>query len=278
MKDSHLVNFPALLFRKGEHVNMCKVSPKESFNVIPVEEMAFGAYHGKYFCINPLKAGSSRKQLNITQRRNILIEFDCDSLEDQWGIIRNKRIPFRSVVYSGNKSLHVIIALDKDIGKRYYRDIMKRLKRVLPEADAACFEPARLSRLASPSQPLQETGSIITVDQLEEWLTSLGCSKEEYEVIEAKQIAYNESQKGKLTRATMNLLAGVTPKEDAHRATIGATKNLQELGYSREDIIASLAKARQITRPQESAEESIEKTGRIVDWVLTEWKKETWRD
>jgi len=265
------------LFRHDEHVNVCLTTPKESKNVVPATE-AKKIKEGKYFCINPLKPGSSRKQLNLTERRNVLIEFDCDDLETQWNIIRNKRIPFRTIVFSGNKSLHVIIAVDKDLGKCYYRSIMKRLKRVLPEADAACFEPARLSRLATDAQPLQDVGEIITVEELEAWLASLGCSKEEYEEIEKKQIAFNESQKGKLAKTTMKLLAGQIPKEDAHRATISSTKNLQELGYSRDEIIATLAKARQLTKTNEDWEEAVEKTTRVVDWVLDEWKTNEWRE
>jgi len=264
------------LFRYDEHVNVCVNTPKESKNVVPADQAK--RMDGKYFCINPLKPGSSRKQLNLTERRNILIEFDCDDLETQWNIIRDKRIPFRTIVFSGNKSLHVIIAVDKDLGKCYYRSIMRRLKRVLPEADAACFEPARLSRLATDSQPLQDVGEVITADELEEWLTSLGCSKEQYEEIEKKQIKFNEQQKGKLNKTTMNLLAGLIAKEDAHRATISSTKNLQELGYSRDEIISTLAKARQLTKTNESWEEAVEKTTRVVDWVLQEWKSNEWRE
>ena len=265
------------LFNVKEFVNVCVDSPRESKNVIPAQDAA-NLLEGKYFCINPLKEGSSRKQLNLTARRNILIEFDADSLERQWNIIRDRKIPYRTIVFSGNKSLHVIIALDKDLGKCYYRSIMRRLKRVLPEADAACFEPARLSRLATDSQPLEEVGEVITAEQLEAWLASLGCSKEQYEEIEKRQIAFNEAQKGKLSKTTMNLIAGQIPKEDAHRATISSAKNLQELGYSKEDIISTLAQARQLTRTDETWEESVEKTARVVNWVLKEWNQSEWRD
>jgi hypothetical protein len=265
------------LFKDDEHVNICINSPKESRNVYPVEKVK-DVSDGKYFCINPLEAGSSRKQLNLTERRNILIEFDCDSLERQWNIIRERKIPYRTVVYSGNKSLHIIVAVDKDLGKCYYRSIMKRMKRVLPEADAACFEPARLSRLATDAQPLEEVGEVITVAQLENWLSSLGCSKEQYTKIEERQIAFNEAQKGKLHKTTMLLLAGQIPRENAHRATISSAKNLQELGYTQEQIIITLAKARQLTRPDELWEESVEKTSGVVNWVLREWSKKQWRD
>ena len=264
------------LFNYDEHVNICIDSPKESRNVIPATE-AKTVKKGKYFCINPLKPGSSRKQLNLTARRNILIEFDCNTLEEQWNIIRAKKIPYRTIVFSGNKSLHVIIAVDKDLGKCYYRDIMRRLKRVLPQADAACFEPARLSRLATDKQILEEVGNIITVDELENWLTQMGCSKEEYKEIKQKNIEFNEAMKGKLSKTTMRLLAGQVAATDAHRATISATKNLQEMGYSQDEVINTLARARQLSRPNEPWEDSLEKTKRVVEWVWTEWKNE-WRD
>lgn len=271
--DSHSI-IP-YLFYADEYVNVCDNSPKESKNLLSAK---CRVTEGKYFCINPLKEGTSRKQLNLTARRNILIEFDCDSLERQWEIIRERKIPYRTVVFSGNKSLHVIIAVDKDLGKCYYRSIMKRLKRVLPEADAACFEPARLSRLATNHQFLEKVGKVISEDELEAWLEGLGCSKEEYAEIEKKQIAFNESQKGKLTQTTMKLIAGQIPKEDAHRATISSTKNLQELGYTREEVIATLAKARQLSKPEEPWEDSVEKTRRVVDWVWVEWKENKWKD
>ena len=265
------------LFKADEFVNVCISSPKESQSVMSAVE-AKEVKEGKYFCINPLKKGSSRKQLNLTSRRNILREFDCDSLERQWNIIRERKIPYRTIVFSGNKSLHVIIALDKDLGKCYYRDIMKRLKRVLPEADAACFEPARLSRLATRDQPLEEVGEIITEGQLENWLTSQGCSEEQYEEIKQKQIAFSEKQKGTLQKTTMNLLAGKIPKEDAHRATISSAKNLQELGYTQDEIVSTLATARQLTMKEEDWDTSVEKTLRVVSWVCQEWNENTWRE
>jgi len=265
------------LFTEDEWINICWSSPKQTETIYQISDLT-EPVEGKYFCVNPMKKGQSRKQLNLAGRRNFLIEFDELTIKEQWTAIEKYDIPYNTIVFSGNKSLHVIISLDKDIDKAYYRNIAQRMKLVITEADKACFEPARLSRLGCAKQPVKAYGNKITINVLEAWLDSHGQNKEEYEQKAEKFQAAMKRRHGKLNQTTLRLLAGDIPEAEAHRAAISSAKNLQEMDYGKEEIIAMLAGARAHMRPNEPIEEAEAKSKRIVDWVYNEWAHPTWKE
>lgn len=265
-----MFKFLELLFEKNEWVNICSSSPKESRNVYPLEHA--NQLRGKYFCVNPITPGMSRKQLNLSDRRNFLIEFDEGTIEEQHELIRKLNIPYRTMVFSGNKSLHVIIALKKGVTKAQYRALAARLRQAIPQADPACFEPARLSRLNGYNQPIRNFGNKITVKELDIWLTKLGFpAKEEHNNHLDNVPEINTEKEIRLAFSTKRLLTGDVKPHEAHRVVLGAAKNLQEMGYTMEETTDILAQARQLVRKQESWAEAVRKTKRVVDWVYTEW-------
>ena len=130
----------------------------------------------EFFSINPISAikdysGKSdsgrRADINVTKFRNFLFEFDNISLEDQLKVINSVDIPFTSVVYSGSKSYHCIISLEKPLdaevhtkaGVNEYKRTWERLaaridldaRKILNYdldhvVDPSCKNPSRFSR------------------------------------------------------------------------------------------------------------------------------------
>lgn len=120
-----------------------------------------------FFCINELHPERDlnptkdwhdeflprRADCNVVCYRNFLIEIDGMPLEDQITYVKS-RIPVSSIVYSGGSSYHFIVSLETPV-KTYeeYMNISKRLLLLLPEADPACKNPSRLSRLPGRVRP-----------------------------------------------------------------------------------------------------------------------------
>lgn len=127
-----------------------------------------------YFSINPLLG--ARADSNVGAYRNILLEFDSISLDEQKEII--KEIPYSTLVYSGGKSLHAIISLSQPCETpQSYRMLVERIYKKYPQADKANKNPSRFSRLGGQFRPDTEKLQTIldlrprlTTEQLEKWL------------------------------------------------------------------------------------------------------------
>lgn len=100
---------------------------------------------GEFVCINPLNG--PRCDANVQTYRNILLEFDEGPLEDQIATIMNSGLPFTTLTYSGNKSMHVIISLETPCPDRAsYDKLVSRIYSRFPNCDKSCKNPSRLSR------------------------------------------------------------------------------------------------------------------------------------
>jgi len=144
----------------------------------------------EYFCINPLKSTDTHRTDNLKKLQNFLFEFDKVDLEVQLGKLRELKtihhLPIASIVYSGGKSYHAIIALQAPLTeivnetnlltyKAYWHSLAKFiLDKTGLEADTACSKPAQLSRLAGATrtdngatQELIELGDYISTDELQ---------------------------------------------------------------------------------------------------------------
>jgi hypothetical protein len=103
--------------------------------------------------LNELKDLSSRTDENCLFHTRFVFECDSTSLEDQTKRaekLKDEGIGNRAV-YSGSKSIHVIIEFDSEletICKDHYKEIWTVLNRIYfnSEADKACANPARLTR------------------------------------------------------------------------------------------------------------------------------------
>lgn len=117
------------------------------------------------FCINPLK--DWRKTANVTSINSMLFEMDKDEQDE---VIPTKQqirmwlesgIPFTTMTFSGNKSVHVIVRFDEPIEdkqwqRQWWRAIYNCLVRLKMPVDKNTKAIPQLSRL--PSSIRQSTG------------------------------------------------------------------------------------------------------------------------
>ena len=75
---------------------------------------------GAMIRFNPLD-GKGEADGNVTALRYCLVESDSDSIEKQYALYHEMRLPIKMIVNSGNKSLHAIIHVDA-VTPRIYRD------------------------------------------------------------------------------------------------------------------------------------------------------------
>lgn len=131
-----------------------------------------------FFCINALDSYEDRNPTkewhrpdlprradhNVTCFRNFLIELDGMPLEQQIAYVTSQ-VPVTSIVYSGGKSYHFIISLQDALPSlNDYRQVARRLHTLLSQADPACKNPSRLSRLPGVLRP--DTGKRQTLHML----------------------------------------------------------------------------------------------------------------
>jgi hypothetical protein len=91
-------------FKKS--VSLCEAQ-EITKNMLPSED-------GWTIALNPAKElGMNHGQMNVCEYRNFLFEMDDKSLNKQLEIIEYFKIPYSSLVFSGNKSLHMVISLDE---------------------------------------------------------------------------------------------------------------------------------------------------------------------
>ncbi len=204
-------DFIGTLFDVGDGICVGDFKANKVFNNLETLD-------GEFFCINPLsteydygyesreyynKNVPRRADINVTKFRNFLFEIDCLSIDDQLNIFNNCKIPFTSLVYSGGKSVHAIISLEKpldavyhiDESKYTYRELWERIaakidlearalgytypKGLSSFIDQTCKNPSRLSRTPDV---MRENGNMQTLISLNnrvslEYLESLKLPK-----------------------------------------------------------------------------------------------------
>jgi len=128
------------------------------------EYLKTGGKTGPHFCINPLNGIPSQKKngdgttlrgdANVKTYRYCLIEFDCIDRESQIKFFSAIKLPIRALIDSGNRSIHALIDVQKLATVQTADDWQYHVKGRLYDQilapmgiDAACSNPARLSRL-----------------------------------------------------------------------------------------------------------------------------------
>ena len=110
--------------------------------------------HGAWVSLNPIReqiAGKAPGDADVTSFRYTLIEADELTKEEQWEKIRRLNLPVKSVVWSGGKSLHVIVKIEAETDRKLYDARVKALHEYLDRKqfpyDKANRNPSRLTRL-----------------------------------------------------------------------------------------------------------------------------------
>jgi hypothetical protein len=162
------MDWKAALFKENEVIGF----KRDQYAKLDSEEK-----DSQFFVINPLKTIEGGNFItNIKEYRNILIEFDSGvAPEEQWKYIQDIGLPYTTCIYSGNKSLHFIIALKEGLNLDEYYYQTKLLVNVIEGADKL-LNPNRLARVAGTLRPdtknmqeLIEVKEPIEVAQLVSW-------------------------------------------------------------------------------------------------------------
>lgn len=254
-----------------EHFYQCLFDPSEQvcwglnkFGV-DVEDVANFAARAKhvFFSINPLK--DRRLDANVTCYRNILCEFDSGTIESQLKLIRESGLPYSTIVYSGGKSLHVIVSLQEPFTtEAEYRAQALAIYGKLGGRDVVDYKtqnPSRFSRTPGAIrdgivQELIEVKGRVAMADVKAWapITTI-----KYDV-EALRV-------GKILKPTTNhfLLFGAS-NGNRNGALYSAALDMLRAGYNEEDIYnrgcrVSDLPLREIRATIKSARNTLNRTG-----------------
>jgi hypothetical protein len=181
-----------LLFNEGEHI--CVSHDGYGYHSIPLESLEYATLELKAppdsklkdtaICTSEIKlvainpVSGLRRDENCTAYRTFMIEMDDRDLKSQMRYVKDKGMPYSACVYSGGKSLHFAITVDRDFPnyKMYYYYACWILK-VMSSADQNTKNPTRSIRMAGAKretgkeQRLIEIKGRVSVDDLNTWLS-----------------------------------------------------------------------------------------------------------
>lgn len=155
-----LKNFLSLLFDEGQ--TTCFSDSPYGYKVSHEPKSS-----DIFYCINalhPFKDNAPQKEwhnanvprradINVVCYRNLLIELDGMPLEDQVQYVTSL-VPVSAITYSGKKSHHFIISLETPLKDgSEYREVSRRLHKLVTKADHSTKNPSRLSRLPFRTRP-----------------------------------------------------------------------------------------------------------------------------
>lgn len=124
--------------------------------------------------LNPIEGW--REDRHCKAFRNFLVEVDYGPLAQQLEYIKQLKMPYSAVIFSGNKSLHFLISLDTDLpSEKIYRLFSRWILAVATLADDKTFNPSRSIRVPGAKrddkkQLLVEFKGQVKLDDLKNWL------------------------------------------------------------------------------------------------------------
>lgn len=225
------------------------------------------AQEDAFFSINPLWGDKDlypteeyhssilprRADHNVVCYRNILIEMDGISLEEQKAHMNVIKLPYSTCVYSGGKSYHWIISLSSPcLNRKEYDQLVKRIYGAVGNAlvDKSCKNPSRLSRLpfhlrrdTDRLQTLKAVNGRINNELLEQWLTEKGWPFQELNPWE--DITYKSNRKkdfSTLTPFTKNFLMNGATHGEWNFSLFKAAADLCRHGWNENEAYEELLK------------------------------------
>ena len=112
-------------------------------------EIPYTSY--EFEVLNELKDCVNRRDSNCIQHTRFLFEMDSTSLDEQLTYLKRNKDIITRCVFSGSKSLHMIIQFSDDFEqtcKDNYKEIWHIINQILfdSKCDIACSNPSRLTR------------------------------------------------------------------------------------------------------------------------------------
>lgn len=192
-----------------------------------------------------------RADANVTEFRNILCEFDKNTIEEQIEWLNNSRLPYSAVIHSGKKSLHVIISLNEPLrSKKKYTSLVKKLYAAILNAgirvDDSTSNPSRLSRYPGSirsdtglEQKLLFVGNPVDMGILKTWIKQHAPKPP----VKPPKKTYTAKEKSAkyVSRTTEKLIKEhIYYTESRHEAFKRAMTQLRKSGHEIEEIEAML--------------------------------------
>lgn len=253
-----------LLFNEGESV--CAGNSKYSYHSMPLETAMNGpiTLHSEdeeiadRYCessdlitaaINPIVG--FRKDSNVTAFRSFLWEVDVGSIKEQIGYFKKLGIPLSAQVFSGNKSVHAVTILDKDIvdihgnkDEKTYRFLYQWALRVVTLADQVCKNPSRGIRIPGAyrepgkKQHLISIGGRVKFSDFMAWLMRYEHLKPE---IKEKKPIPEKADHTRLSAWARDMLAqGIDFKKGRNHTWFSLGVDFANAGYSEDQAIDEL--------------------------------------
>ena len=145
-------NFP---LRSRENITRIPTSPEEwdAFQA-SLSKKYDNCANGAWATFNPVNrdiAGQASSDKDVTDFRYALIEADDLAKEEQWKKISSLNLPIETIVWSGNKSYHILVKIeastDKELFARRVKLLYNYLERKGFPADNSNKNPSRLTRI-----------------------------------------------------------------------------------------------------------------------------------
>jgi hypothetical protein len=249
------------LFNKGEAV--CYTNDVLGANVVTLESALDLYTPANFVSINPLH--TRRLDTNVTAHRNLLFEFDKGSLEEQLQELISKQMPYTSLVYSGGKSVHAIIALETEVTPEEYAQLFRYIRYIFWNSDPTSKNPSRLTRVAGAvradsgkEQELIDLRKRVHPDRVYKWLSHFAKHIERCEEREAEEAARREEARQAKVAQLANGVTGLTlvdpmtlkflsgeigTKGSRHARLVAAAHELHDCGVEYDEALLLLEKA-----------------------------------
>jgi hypothetical protein len=133
------------------------------------------------FCINPLSTWRDGK--HTTAINSLLFEVDDDiPIKEQVRLFELSGLPYTTMVYSGKKSIHVIVRFTEQLDEKYFRPTWLAISKALEKSgipvDPATMKIPQLSRVPNSMRPDTEKKQTlifikerVSMLEMTEWLT-----------------------------------------------------------------------------------------------------------
>lgn len=236
-----------ILFEPGEAT--CLAFDKYGNKVSDVFQPYNPSY--QFFSINPMI--NKRAGENITAYRNILLESDNTSIKSQLKHIDEIKLPYATLTFSGNKSVHCIISLKTPLKSReeYDRYVELAYKAYgSKKIDSSCKDPGRFSRYPNGTndkgniQELLKVGARVDNTDFLWWAKYILGHKQWMQILYGKDCRPIRHIKEKLwmSKATTELIQnGITEETSRHNAFTKAVVQLKKSGYDDDEVYDLLA-------------------------------------
>lgn len=256
------------IFDYNEYTSFAKHS--KGTNVYKVDDHQNYTSWVNFFSINPINPLEDTNPIeeyhsadrprrcdkNVMVYRNILIEMDKMSLEEQDSLVKTLKMPYTTKVFSGGKSYHFIISLEEPVEtEQEYRALVERVHKALggkEVVDTSCKNPSRFSRFPGvirhdkgTEQTLLEVKERVKLKDLQEWVASLVGEESPKTINPFKgtttQYDNTISKSNVLNGFTLNFIMMGATEGDRNNSLFKAACDMAKCGYNQEEALEKLS-------------------------------------